>query len=407
MKNIEANRFIISCIDPTSISSEERHWLKESLPGVPWADTAIDWVLLLNASSISNLCIEVLKIEDKANKELFGLAIIGRYIVDCTKYFPSWLRQASQPFGQQGLKWLCLETCFVHMPMMWVSGLLVPLDTSHEDRASILIAINRFLDQQHAPDIFAYYAGIALDDPRGLIIHEGPGSFGEIMQAEGFIKLNPVDHNILDLRSYRSFDDYLSGLHKKHRYNVRNNMRIFTRNSGHIEPIGDYSGMGSRFFELYCRTRDKNMTKGGFISFAEVNQDVFTKIGSFIRGEKCRGAIARSKATGEVLGFIIGFNDKNYAFDNWIGQSYKGSTEARTYFNLFYWSIKEAIDRHCDYINLAPGYSSIKQRFGAVPMVAPLYFRAKSKPIQFLFSVLKGQIQGECQKMFQPEPSEN
>ena len=147
MKSIEANRFIISSIDPASISSEERHWLKESLPGVPWADIAIDWVLLLKASCISNLRIEVLKIVDKANKELFGLAIIGRYTVDCTKIFSGWLRLASQPFGQHGLKWLCLETCFVNMPMTWVSGLLVPLNTSHEDRVSMLKAINRFIDQ--------------------------------------------------------------------------------------------------------------------------------------------------------------------------------------------------------------------------------------------------------------------
>ena len=395
MKSIEANRFIISSIDPASISSEERHWLKESLPGVPWADIAIDWVLLLKASCISNLRIEVLKIVDKANKELFGLAIIGRYTVDCTKIFSGWLRLASQPFGQHGLKWLCLETCFVNMPMTWVSGLLVPLDTSHEDRASILIAINRCLDQQHAPDIFAYYAGIALDDPRGLIIHEGPGSFGEIMQAEGFIKLNPFDHNVLDLRSYRSFDDYLSGLIHDHRYRVRKNMRFFAQNSGYIVSIGNDFALESRFYELYSLTRDRNRAKGGLDLFAEINQKVFTKMGSFIRSENLFGAIAKSKATGEVLGFILGFIENNYAIFKFIGQSYGSSREARTYFNLLYWMIQDGIDSHWDYLNLGPSHSIDKQRLGAVPMVAPVYFKAKSKVIQFLFSALKKQIREE------------
>ena len=395
MTSIEVNRFIISSIDPASIPFEERHWLQEHLKGVIWPDTAIDWVLLLKSSNISNLRIEVLKIEDKASKELFGLAIIGRYIVDCTKYFPGWLRQASQPLGQQGLKWLCLEACYVEVPMMFVSGLLVPLNTSHEDRVSMLKAINRFIDQQHAPDIFAYYAGIALDDPRGLIIHEGHGSFGEIMQREGFMKLNLFDHYILDLRSYRSFDDYLSGLSHDHRRQVRRNMRIFAQNSGCIEPIGDYSGMGSRIFELYCRTRDRNRAKGGLSPFAEINQGVFTKMNSFIRGENLFGATARSEATGEVLGFILNFIENNYVISRWIAQSYNGSTEARAYFNLNYWMIKEGIDRHWDYINLCPTHSIDKQRFGAVPMVAPLYFKAKSKVVQFLFSVLKDQIQEE------------
>ena len=263
---------------------------------------------------------------------------------------------------------------------MFVSGLLVPLSTSYKERATILIAISRFIDLQRSPKALAYYAGISLNDPSGLG-HEGTGSFCEIMLAERFIKLNLLDHYVLDLRNCQTFDQYLLSLNHNHRRLVKRNMRIFSQKSVYIETIDNYLADAHEIYDLYCRTRDNNIAKGGPVFFTDINQEVFSKMGSFI-GENIFGAMARSKATGESLGFTINFLDGNYAIAKYIGQNYINSIEAHTYFNLLYWNIKAAIDRHCDYLDFCTFHYAIKRRLGAVPFSAPVYIKVKSNIIK-------------------------
>lgn len=158
--------------------------------------------------------------------------------------------------------------------------------------------------------------------------------------------------------SFSSFDEYLQSLPPRWRRNIRSMQRKFTDAGCHFESIESASEHRERLYALYLNVALRNGKHGSpYLLHSGFVQD----IEKLLPGQY---EFRLAKRGSKIIGFVLLLSKANQIEARFMGQDYEHARETALYFNLFYESIRFAIERGATCLHMGITGREVKRRLG-------------------------------------------
>ncbi|MGL5003130.1 MAG: GNAT family N-acetyltransferase, partial [Casimicrobium sp.] len=161
--------------------------------------------------------------------------------------------------------------------------------------------------------------------------------------------------------SWKTYDDYLSGLASKYRANIRNGiLKPIDAKGFVIERLNDLARHEARLFELY-----KSVQMNASFRPFELRPDYFAAL-ERIAGERFRCSIVRDGK--QLLGFLISVKESDETVIAYhVGFDREAGADTPIYLRLLHAAIADAIDLGCRRISFGRTALEPKAALGAKP----------------------------------------
>ncbi|MEL6863708.1 MAG: bifunctional aminotransferase class I/II-fold pyridoxal phosphate-dependent enzyme/GNAT family N-acetyltransferase [Bacteroidota bacterium] len=204
-------------------------------------------------------------------------------------------------------------------------------------------------------------------------------NFETTMFELGFSKLKLLDNMVLNSLNWTTTDEYLKGLTKRYRYDVRREILKLASNfiTTFEKPSDEQTLL--KYYKLYervhQRSRDLNVFKLPFSYFKAMNENPdYDFIQLYLKGECING----NPEDAPVLVGVMFSHKSNSSYDALIvGLDYEYVRSHNTYKQILYQTMKRANSLNCDKLDLAFTAELQKKKLGAKPTEVYTYVQAK------------------------------
>ncbi len=270
---------------------------------------------------------------------------------------PAPVRAILKSLAAVGCKPLHSQMALLEIPLVYRSGFFAAAGTSRSERNEAFSHIVQHVREKIDYDLLF----VRIDDPAHTADQLAVGD------GLGLLRVRIPPNSWLDFPA-SSFSDFIDGLPAHKRYQIRKNIRIFSRSNGRILPA-ETPKSGNRLFELYQSTVANAERKGSVHHVVVPTREYFSSLGDV---PNCQTWLAQ---LGDVaIGFMTTVRSNNVLFVKHVGLNYKLATPTRAYFNLFYHALQVAADSHCTAVDYGPSTYTFKQRLGCV--LVPCHYAA-------------------------------
>lgn len=184
--------------------------------------------------------------------------------------------------------------------------------------------------------------------------------------------------------SWKTFGDYLSGLHSKYRKNALKIGKDLEAAGVRLEPLADMPREAGRLHDLYRQVHDAAAVRPVTIA-----RDYLPALAETF-GTDLRCTVARRD--GEVLGFVTTLKDGDEAVGYYIGFDRSRKDELPLYFALLQATIADALALGCRRLSLGRTALEPKAKLGALPQRTRIWIRHAAAPLNLLVSGLLGSV---------------
>ena len=195
----------------------------------------------------------------------------------------------------------------------------------------------------------------------------------------GFSRLQLLNNMVLNTLNWSNTEEYLRGLTKKRRYDVRREILKLESNFITRYDKPDSERTLRSYYQLYERvhekSRDLNVIKLPYSYFQAMNEDPnYDFIQLYLRGENATDGTA----TDPVLVGVMFSHRKGDTYHALIvGLDYEYVRHYNTYKQILYQTLKRAKQLACKQLDLAFTAESQKRKLGAQAQEVVTYVQAK------------------------------
>lgn len=335
----------INVVLQRQLSAAEKAEVQAAFIDDPTAVFAIHWLELCVPDGGTAAKLQPLYLLVRDRGSLCALALAYRVVgLDTAQYMGPGLGRASLQLARVGLRPFAYDIVYVSLPLSMGRSVFFVTGTSPGQRAAIARALLACLRRQVGYDMLCL-----LSDEHGVT--------EAALSGCGLYRVPFLDDTSLPL-PYTSWDAYLQPLPRKLRTRIRGDRRRFADRGGTVERIRDPAAHADILAELYRRTSSRGrlqlpvaVTPEFFVRLAQSPSDAVTLFGYRV-GEK-------------LAGFSLLVHYGRWAEFPICGLDYELSAESRTYFNIYYQLIEEALGRGLERLGLGSTVYDFKCRIGA------------------------------------------
>jgi predicted N-acyltransferase len=350
--------------------------------GLPFAGAYGDWLWIVQEARLPDFHLSFLVFE--SGERAVGVAAFYTVRVDASAYLPDRVGHALRTLRRFHLGSFRPQIGLLSVPFSTGPGIITPADTADADKATLYTRAAAMLMQERLP---------------ALMIRSQPSEVvAGALQGMNFINVGLPD-TVLDL-DYRSFDEYVSRHDKKMRHKIRTETEIFARAGGRVDVLSDPEPHLPALYALYRNTLLRHTEKGEGVPPAEATE-AFFRMCLLEKPERFRAIVARLGERPVAFFLIIHVGD--HLFVRHSGQDYGPSRETKAYFNLWYGTIRHAIESSCRRMHMGTTTYFVKIQLGARLQPVHNHFRFRLQPLGQLLGRINRHRHGGAQVGVLPE----
>lgn len=187
------------------------------------------------------------------------------------------------------------------------------------------------------------------------------------LQSSGYRRVRNLPSARLTLR-WASFDDYLNDMRSEYRCKLLVQMKRFREAGGTVEYVKNPAGYARELARLW-----RNAYEHAHEYRREILQeDYFENVASLADG--CTSVLL-ARVKGQLAGFLLLLEDDDILTTLFSGLDYAYSRASATYFNLFYETVRLALERGFREIDL--GITCLAPKLDLGAMAVPLHMYMK------------------------------
>lgn len=195
-------------------------------------------------------------------------------------------------------------------------------------------------------------------------------AFYDMLAESGYRRIRNLPSCEMEVR-WDSFDAYMRALRSEYRNKASARMKRFAAAGGRMERIADISPLAEDTAVLWRNVYDRATEYRREI----LKADFFRNMGSLSGGGTSGTSAIFARIKGKPAGFMLLFIDDDTLTPIFCGLDYEVARESCLYFNLFYETIRIAIEMKMRDIDL--GITTLVPKLELGGVVKPLYMYMK------------------------------
>lgn len=190
------------------------------------------------------------------------------------------------------------------------------------------------------------------------------------LQSLGYRRVSNLPCARLSLR-WASFDDYLKDMRSEYRSKLLAQMKKFREAGGSVDYVKDAAGCAPELARLWRNTYEHAHEYRREI----LREDYFENVSRL--SEDCTSVLL-ARVEGRLAGFLLLLEDDDVLTTLFCGLDYEYSRASAAYFNLFYETVRLAIERGFDEVDFGITCLAPKLDLGARAVPLHMYMKYRN-----------------------------